>query len=135
MITITSTTHPYTLLTHFINHLPSNLYLVIASRSQPPLSLARWRGSNLLYELREKDLRLTPEEIATFFNQIKGLDLSPEEIIALGARTEGWFAGLQLVALSMDGFDSESKRSFVSAFTGSCVLSLITWSKRCYSDS
>ena len=106
-------------LTFFIDHLPSNMHLVIASRSQPPLHFARWRASNHLYELREADLRFTEREIAAFFNEIKGLDLLPEEIAALETRTEGWIAGLQLVALSIQSYDDQSKRRFVSAFTGS----------------
>ncbi|HET9906749.1 MAG TPA: hypothetical protein VFQ23_08905, partial [Anaerolineales bacterium] len=106
-------------LTFFIDHLPSNVHLVVAGRSQPPLSLARWRASNQLYELREDDLRFTLEEIAVFFNEIKRLNLSSQEITALETRTEGWVAGLQLVALSIQGFDDRSKRSFVSAFAGS----------------
>ena len=106
-------------LAFLIDHLPSNLHVVIASRSQPPLSLARWRASHALYELREEDLRFTPEEIAAFFNEIKGMNLAPHEIAALENRTEGWIAGLQLVALSIQGYDDQSKRNFVSAFTGS----------------
>ena len=109
----------YATLTFFIDYLPLNLHLVIASRSQPPLSLARWRASNDLYELHEADLRFTPEEVSAFFNEIKGLNLAPHEMTALESRTEGWIAGLQLVALSMQGFDDRSKRQFVSNFTGS----------------
>ena len=106
-------------LTFFIEHLPSNLHLIVASRSQPPLPLARWRASNQLYELREDDLRFTSEEVTAFFNEAKGLKLLPQEITALETRTEGWVAGLQLVALAIQGFDQGSKHSFVSAFTGS----------------
>lgn len=108
----------YSTLTFFIDHLPSKLHLVIASRSQPPLALARLRARNQLYELREEDLRFSLAEVAAFFNESKGMNLSPEEIAALEARTEGWIAGLQLVALSMQDFDDTSKHSFVSAFTG-----------------
>lgn len=103
----------------FIDHLPSNLHVVVASRSQPPLSLARWRASNQFYELRENDLRFTPGEVATFLNKTKGLNLSDKDVAALGMRTEGWIAGLQLVALSMQGYDDVSKHGFVSDFTGS----------------
>jgi LuxR family maltose regulon positive regulatory protein len=106
-------------LTFFINHLPSNMHLVIASRSYPPLPLARWRASNQFYELREDDLRFTDQEVATFFNELKGLDLSANQIAALGRRTEGWIAGLQLVALSLHDANSVSKRQFVHDFTGS----------------
>lgn len=106
-------------LTFFIDHLPSNLHLVIASRSQPPLPLARWRAGSRLYELREDDLRFTRAEVGAFLNEVRGLNLMPGEIVALESRTEGWIAGLQLVALWLQGHDDTSKRNFVSAFTGS----------------
>jgi LuxR family transcriptional regulator, maltose regulon positive regulatory protein len=106
-------------LTFFIDHLPSNLHLIVASRSEPPLPLARWRASNELYELREDQLRFTSVEVAAFFNEAKRLNLLPQEMTALERRTEGWIAGLQLVALSMEGFDDRSKHHFISEFTGS----------------
>ena len=106
-------------LTFFINNLPTNLHLVVASRSQPPLSLARWRASNQLYELREDDLRFTQVEVATFLNDTKGLNLPEKDVAALERRTEGWIAGLQLVALSMQDCDDALKHSFISDFTGS----------------
>lgn len=106
-------------LSFFIDHLPPNFHLIVASRSQPPLPLARWRAKNRLYELRENDLRFTEEEVAVFLNEMKRLNLSPEEITALATRTEGWAAGLQLVAIAIQDFDDKSKRNFVSAFTGS----------------
>jgi LuxR family maltose regulon positive regulatory protein len=109
----------YATLSFFIDYFPSNLHLVITSRIQPPLSLARWRASNDLYELGQDNLRFTHQEIAAFFNESKGLNLSPPEITALENRTEGWIGGLQLVALSIQGYDDETKRSFLSAFTGS----------------
>lgn len=106
-------------LTFFINNLAPNLHLVIASRSQPPLSLARWRAGNQLYELREADLRFTPAEASAFLNEMKRLNLSDDEINALAMRTEGWIAGLQLVALSLSGFNDASRHQVVSDFTGS----------------
>lgn len=109
----------HTTLSFFINHLPPKLHLVVAGRSYPPLPLARWRASRQLYELREEDLRFTPQEIALFLNETKGLQLSADEISALSLRTEGWIAGLQLVALSLQSSDEAAKRNFVSAFTGS----------------
>lgn len=73
----------------FINHLPSNLHVLVASRSEPPLSLARWRASNRLYELRESDLRFTPVEVATFLNETKGLNLS--DMSGGRANVGSWF--------------------------------------------
>ncbi len=81
------------------------------------LPLARLRARGQLTELRAADLRFTPGEAAEFLNQVMGLKLSAEEIAALESRTEGWIAGLQLAALSMQG--REDVTSFIQAFTGS----------------
>lgn len=102
-----------------VDHLPPPMHLYIASRSDPPLPLARWRARDQLVEIRTDDLRLNPEETATFLNQVMGLNLSAENILALEAHTEGWVAGQQLAALSIQGRDDTFKRSFVSALTGS----------------
>jgi LuxR family transcriptional regulator, maltose regulon positive regulatory protein len=77
------------------------MHLVIATREDPQLPLARLRARGQLTELRAADLRFTPAEAAEFLNQVMGLNLSAEDIAALEARTEGWIAGLQLAALSM----------------------------------
>ncbi|MCG3208959.1 MAG: HTH-type transcriptional regulator MalT [Anaerolineae bacterium] len=104
-------------LTFFLDHLPPQLHLMITSRSDPPLPLTRLRVRNQLVELRDADLRFTPAEAAIFLNQIMNLELSPDEMAALEGRTEGWIAGLQLAALSMQG--RSDAPSFVKAFTGS----------------
>ncbi len=104
-------------LTFFLDHLPPQLHLVMISRTDPPLPLTRFRVRHQLTELRDSDLRFTPDEAATFLNQIMGLDLSPDDIVALEGRTEGWVAGLQLAALSMRG--RNDVQGFVEAFTGS----------------
>ncbi|MBT2551926.1 LuxR C-terminal-related transcriptional regulator [Arthrobacter sp. ISL-5] len=100
-----------------LNHLPSQLHLAIASRSDPPLPLARLRSRGELTELRVADLRFTPDEAADFLNQAMDLGLSTDDIAALETRTEGWIAGLQLAALSMREHDDVS--GFIRAFTGS----------------
>src|SRR5512141_952323 len=104
-------------LTFLIDHLPPQMHLVIATREDPPLPLARLRVRNQLIELRAADLRFTPAEAAEFLNQTMGLDLSAEDIAALETRTEGWIAGLQLAALSMQGRSDTA--GFIQAFTGS----------------
>ncbi len=104
-------------LAFLLDHLPENAHLAVATRADPPLPLARLRGRGQLTELRQADLRFTPEEAAAFLERVFGLDLSPEEVAALEERTEGWITGLQLAALSMRGQDDVS--GFVSAFTGS----------------
>jgi LuxR family maltose regulon positive regulatory protein len=104
-------------LTFLLEHMPPQMYLVIATREDPQLPLARLRARGQLTELRAADLRFTPVESAEFLNQKMGLNLSPENIIALEARTEGWIAGLQLAALSMQGHQDAA--SFIQSFTGS----------------
>jgi LuxR family transcriptional regulator, maltose regulon positive regulatory protein len=106
-----------------LDHLPRQLHLVIASRSDPPLALARLRARGELTELRAADLRFTPDEAASFLNQVMGLGLAAEDIAALETRTEGWIAGLQMAALALRGPRSmqgrEDAAGFVQAFTGS----------------
>lgn len=100
-----------------IDHLPPRLHLVIATRTDPPLPLARLRARGELTELRAADLRFTPEEAAALLNEGMGLGLSAVDVAALGERTEGWAAGLQLAALSMR--DRTDVQGFIRAFTGS----------------
>ncbi len=100
-----------------VDHLPPQMHLVLTTRADPPLPLARWRARRQLFELRADDLRFTPGEVAAFLDQVMGLNLSADDVAALGARTEGWIAGLQMAALSMQGRDDV--HGFVAAFTGS----------------
>ena len=104
-------------LAFLLEHLPPQLHLVIATREDPHLPLARWRARGQLTELRAADLRFTPSEAAEFLNRVMGLDLSAEDITALETRTEGWIAGLQLAALSLQGRSDAA--GFIQAFTGS----------------
>ena len=104
-------------LTFLIEHAPPQMHLVITTREDPHLPLARLRARGQLTELRAADLRFTPAEAAEFLNRIMGLNLSDADIAALEARTEGWIAGLQIAALSMQG--QQDTASFIQAFTGS----------------
>ncbi|WP_204137618.1 LuxR C-terminal-related transcriptional regulator [Halomicronema sp. CCY15110] len=99
-----------------LSHLPPQMHLIIASRADPPFSLARLRSHGELTELRVKDLRFTPEEAAAFLNQVMGLEISAVDVGALEKRTEGWIAGLQLAALSMQG--REDLPGYIVAFSG-----------------
>ncbi|HNB39972.1 MAG TPA: hypothetical protein PLG52_00635, partial [Anaerolineales bacterium] len=99
-----------------VEYMPPQMHLIIASREDPPLPLARLRAKGQLTELRAADLRFTMQEAADFLNQVMGLDLSGQDITALETRTEGWVAGLQLAALSMQGHDDI--RGFIQSFTG-----------------
>ena len=99
-----------------LNHLPPQMHLMIASRCDPPWPLARLRSHRELNELRASDLRFTPAEAATFLNDVMGLTLSAADVARLEKQTEGWIAGLQLAALSMQGRDDLS--GFIAAFAG-----------------
>jgi LuxR family maltose regulon positive regulatory protein len=103
-------------LNYLLDHVPAQMQLVIITRSDPPLNLARRRGRGQLVEIRASDLRFTPEEITVFLNKIMMLDLTDADIAALGQRTEGWIAGLQMVALSLQ--DESDRHTFVATFSG-----------------
>jgi LuxR family maltose regulon positive regulatory protein len=104
-------------LTFLIEHLPPRMHLIIATREDPNLPLARLRARGQLAELRAADLRFTPSEAAEFLKGAMGLSLSAEDIAALETRTEGWIAGLQLAAISLQG--RKDATNFVESFTGS----------------
>jgi LuxR family maltose regulon positive regulatory protein len=104
-------------MTFLLDHLPPPLHLILITRQDPPLSLARWRGQDLLVEIRQSELAFSETEAAQFLNDIMGLSLTDEAVAVLAARTEGWIAGLQMAALSMR--DRDDVDSFLDAFTGS----------------
>jgi LuxR family transcriptional regulator, maltose regulon positive regulatory protein len=104
-------------LEYLLEHLPSSLRLVLASRADPPLPLARLRARGQLTELRAADLRFTPTEATAVLRAAVGPDVPEVALAALGERTEGWVAGLQLAALSLRGqLDIDA---FVQTFSGS----------------
>ena len=100
-----------------IEHLPPQVHLIISTRADPPLPLSRLRARGEMAELHASDLRFTTEETATFLERTVGSRLSAEEVAELGARTEGWVAGLQLAALALR--DRSDISDFIAAFTGS----------------
>jgi LuxR family transcriptional regulator, maltose regulon positive regulatory protein len=104
------------LLAFLTEHMPPQMHLVITTREDPALPLARLRARNQLTEIRAADLRFTESEAAEFLNQVMGLNLSAEEVAALDKRTEGWVAGLQLAALSMQGLQDSA--AFIRSFSG-----------------
>jgi LuxR family transcriptional regulator, maltose regulon positive regulatory protein len=104
-------------LAFLLEHLPPQLHLVITTREDPQLPLGRLRARGHLTELRASDLRFTPAEAAEFLEGVMGLDLSAHDIARLESRTEGWIAGLQLAALSMQGHQDVT--SFIKSFSGS----------------
>ena len=99
-----------------LEHLPPQLHLVLSTRADPGLPLARLRARGELIEIRAADLRFTTDESATYLNDVTGLDLTEENITALEERTEGWVAALQLAALSLQGRDDASR--FIANFAG-----------------
>ena len=103
-------------LAFLVEHLPPQLHLVIATREDPLLPLARLRARDQISEVRVADLRFTPDEAAMFLNQVMHLDVSAEDVSALETRTEGWIAGLQLAALSLR--EREDAPAFIRAFAG-----------------
>ena len=99
-----------------LEHLPRQIHLVIGSRTDPALPLARLRGRGELVEIRAADLRFTPGEAAAYLNGVMGLALAAADVAALEGRTEGWIAALQLAALSMQG--REDTAAFIAGFAG-----------------
>jgi len=100
----------------WLEHQPKALHLVLVTREDPLLPIARWRARGQLTEIRQDDLRFTQQECADLLRNVMGISISPEDLGALERRTEGWIAGLQLAALSMQHTDPSS---FIKAFTGS----------------
>ena len=105
------------MIAYLLEHLPNQMHVAILTRTDPPLPLSRLRVRGQLLDIRADQLRFTYEEIAAFLNEAIGLTLSANDLSAMETRTEGWIAGLQLAALSMQG--SKDIHAFVLAFTGS----------------
>ncbi|HEV2654901.1 MAG TPA: hypothetical protein VGT82_08075, partial [Ktedonobacteraceae bacterium] len=107
-----------------LEHLPARMHMVLVSRSDPPLPLTKLRARGELTEIRAQDLRFTPDEATAFLNSVMGLQLSHAEVAALDAHTEGWAAGLQLAALSLQGRRNQAgardpeERDLIVSFTG-----------------
>ena len=110
-------TRIHEMVSFLLDNQPVPFHLTIATRLDPPIPLARLRAQAQLVELRANDLCFTVDEVSAFLNDVMKLALPREQITALEQRTEGWIAGLQLAALSMQ--DQENKAAFIEAFTGS----------------
>jgi LuxR family transcriptional regulator, maltose regulon positive regulatory protein len=91
------------LVTYLLEHIPDNIHIVILTRSDPALSVSRLRSQHQMVELRSTDLSFSANDISILFNKKLRLGLSPDDIYSLETKTEGWIAGLQLTALSMQG--------------------------------
>ncbi|HET8851583.1 MAG TPA: LuxR C-terminal-related transcriptional regulator, partial [Ktedonobacteraceae bacterium] len=101
----------------FLEHLPAHVHLILASRVDPELPLARWRVRGQLAEIRAEDLRFQEGEASQYLGQMLSTKLSAEEVRKLLSRTEGWIAGLQLAALTLQ--KRGDRAAFLQAFTGS----------------
>ncbi len=102
-----------------VQNAPPKMHLVLLSRSDPELPLARLRARGQLVEIRAEHFRFTREEAAQFLVQVMGLELTPTQVAALEKRSEGWIVGLHMAALSMQGRSREELAVFVDEFTGS----------------
>ncbi|HEX7735112.1 MAG TPA: hypothetical protein VF458_09615 [Ktedonobacteraceae bacterium] len=105
-----------------LDHLPSSLHLVLATRTDPPFPLSLLRVRGQLLEISDREMRFTPQEAASFLVEGMGLPLSEEEMVTLSERTQGWVAGLQLAALSLR--KQEDRSGFAQSFAGSHRLVL-----------
>jgi len=106
-------------ITFFIDHMPPRMHLVVTSRVDPNFPLARLRAKGQLNELRAADLRFTQAETAQFLEQMTHLNLTTAEVAALDQRTEGWIAGLQMAALSLQQREGSAVPHFIEDFSGS----------------
>ena len=104
--------------TFLLDHLPPQVHLVISTREDPPLPLARLRSRSELNEIRTADLRFTVDEASEFLNARMGLELQAEDVATLEKRTEGWIVGLQMAAISMQEQSAARRHEFVAAFAG-----------------
>jgi LuxR family maltose regulon positive regulatory protein len=101
----------------FAEHLPDNVHLVVASRSDPQLPLGRLRARGEMGEIRTEELAFSEEEAATLLNGMMGLDIDPDDLLLLMSSTEGWPAGIYLASLSLQ--NREDKHAFIESFGGS----------------
>jgi LuxR family maltose regulon positive regulatory protein len=101
---------------YLLEHQPPNLHILLVTRADPSISLARLRAHNQLIEIRAEELQFSLEEAATLLNEKMGLNLNSEQVAALNTHTESWVVGLQLAALSMKG--KPSYETFINEFTG-----------------
>lgn len=104
-----------------LNHLPPQMHVLLATRADPPLPVARLRGQGQVTEIRQADLRFTQAEAQAFFDEAMAVAITPADVDALAERAEGWAAGLQMAALALHGAarqDQGARRAFIEGFAG-----------------
>ena len=116
----------------FVEHLPENVHLVLATRSDPPLHLGRLRARGELNEVRTEQLAFTEEEVASLLNEKLDLHVGPEDLAVLLDRTEGWPAGIYLAVLSLEG--KEDVHASIASSGAATGTSSICWVKRSWPD-
>ncbi len=94
---------------YLIEHIPGNIHIIILTRSDPALAVSRLRSQHQLVELRSSDLSFSANDISILFNKRMKFGLSFDDVYSLESKTEGWIAGLQLTALSMQGREDISE--------------------------
>ncbi len=104
-------------LNYFLEHQPPNLHLLLLTRVDPPISLARLRAHGRLVDIRARDLQFSSAEAAKLFNDVSGLNLKPEQVETLNRRAEGWIVGLNLAVMSLKR--QPSPETGIERFTGS----------------
>ncbi len=105
-------------ITFLVENMPSSFHLVLITRSDPPVALARWQIRGWMNQFRQNDLRFTPGEAEMYFKRIHHLDLSEEEVTSLVKRTEGWVSGLQIAAISLAEKEPGDKEEFIRNLSG-----------------
>jgi len=104
------------LLAYLLEHLPPNMHLVISTRADPPLNLAKLRARGQINEIRASHLRFSVEEANRLLNQLRGLNLTMEDLEGLISRTDGWIAGLQMVSIALEGKNDPAQ--YIRDFSG-----------------
>ena len=104
-------------ITYLVEHMPSQMHMVIATRADPPLPLAHFRGKGMMLEIRNDDLRFSKDEAAALFKAIKIPELSDEDAGKLERHTQGWVVGLKMAAISLQR--QPDVAGFIASFTGS----------------
>ncbi|MCA9331134.1 hypothetical protein KC957_03720, partial [Candidatus Saccharibacteria bacterium] len=111
---LVTNTEIYEFLDYFIDHVPTHFHLLITTRYDPPLSLTRWRTRGELMEIRLNHLRFQRAEVSVFLNQVLQLNIPDELIGQMVDRTEGWIAGLRLLAFSLERVDAAQREQYIT---------------------
>ncbi len=118
-------------LDYLLDHLPPMMHLVVTTRHDPPLALARLRARGQLAEFRVGDLRFTTTEVSSFCNDMLDLNLTDDNLALMQQRTEGWVAGVRLLTLALGQTELAERGQRIASFAQTSAISSTTWPKRC----